>query len=193
MAVALTRSNWAEAALEALAEEGLQGVAVEPLARRIRATKGSFYWHFSDRGDLLAATLELWERHETDAVINMVEGVADPLARLVSLLRFALGGAASGSCDTALLAVASDPRVAPTLERVTRKRVAFLEQLYRDLGLATEEAARHARLTYALFLGIGELRRAWPEADLAGPELETYLDLAVRAVLRAADLPAARQ
>ena len=193
MAVALTRSDWAEAALEALAEEGLQGVAIEPLARRLHATKGSFYWHFADRGDLIAATLDLWEKHETDDVITMVEGVADPLTRLVSLLRFAVGGAASGGCDTAVLAVASDPRVAPTLERVTRKRVAFLARLYRDLGLAAEEARRHARLSYALFLGSGELRRTWPEADLTGPELERYLDLAVRAVLRAADLPTERR
>ncbi|MDQ6732181.1 MAG: TetR/AcrR family transcriptional regulator, partial [Actinomycetota bacterium] len=53
----LSRTDWTEAALLALAHDGLAGVAVQPLARRLGATKGSFYWHFADRAELIAATL----------------------------------------------------------------------------------------------------------------------------------------
>ncbi len=52
-------------ALLALARDGFAGVAVEPLARKLGATKGSFYWHFATRAELIAATLELWEQRET--------------------------------------------------------------------------------------------------------------------------------
>ena len=31
-------------------------MAVEPLAKRLGATKGSFYWHFDNRDALIAAT-----------------------------------------------------------------------------------------------------------------------------------------
>jgi len=43
-----------------LAEGGVDNVRIEPLARRLRVTKGGFYWHFRDRADLLAALLEHW-------------------------------------------------------------------------------------------------------------------------------------
>ena len=58
--MALTREDWTRAALLAIAEGGTGAVAVEPLAARLGATKGSFYWHFRSRSDLLAAALATW-------------------------------------------------------------------------------------------------------------------------------------
>ena len=57
----LTADDWAQAALDLIAEQGVAAVAVEPLARRLRVTKGSFYWHFPSRDALLQAALERWE------------------------------------------------------------------------------------------------------------------------------------
>ena len=74
---ALTAADWTEAALDALARGGLPAVAVEPLAKELGATKGSFYWHFADRQALMAATLELWERRDTDRVIAAVDETQD--------------------------------------------------------------------------------------------------------------------
>src|SRR3954453_8612881 len=69
----LTSDDWTRAALEALARGGLAAVAVEPLAKELGATKGSFYWHFADRSALLEAALDLWERRDTDRVIAAVD------------------------------------------------------------------------------------------------------------------------
>lgn len=177
--MALSKADWIEAALLALARDGLSGVAVEPLARTLGATKGSFYWHFANRAELIAATLELWEQRGTTETIAGIQAISDPRERLIALARDAYTGAARGNVHTAVLAAASDPRVAPVLARVTRTRLAFLERLYSDLGLAAGQAARQARLAYALYLGIGELRRADREGAPGGQELDEDLELAV--------------
>src|SRR5690349_19806066 len=79
----LTKDDWTAAALDALAEGGVAAVAIEPLAARLGATKGSAYWHFPNREALLRATLERWEREYTDAVIKLIEeGAAGPEERL---------------------------------------------------------------------------------------------------------------
>lgn len=178
--MALSRSDWAEAALDTFARDGLQGVAIEPLARRLGATKGSFYWHFIDRNELIGAMLELWERRET------IEVTPNPYARVAALGRGAYAGASRGNAHAAALAAASDPRVRPVLERVTQKRLAFLQHLYSDLGLGAEVAARRARLACALYIGIGELRRADPDTPIDDLELERSVDLAVEVMLPAA-------
>ena len=183
--MALSKLEWTEAALAALARDGLSGVAVEPLARRLGATKGSFYWHFADRAALIAATLELWERRATTDTIERIEAIADPRARLTALAAGAYAGAAAGNVYAALLAAASDPRVEEVLKRVTRAHLTFLQRLYCDLGLAADGAHRYARLAYALYLGIGELRHGDPDSDLTGRELEQYLELATDIVIPA--------
>ena len=57
----LDRSTWIQAAFDTLADEGVGGIRVEILARRLHVTKGSFYWHFKDRQDLLDGILETWK------------------------------------------------------------------------------------------------------------------------------------
>jgi AcrR family transcriptional regulator len=64
----LSAEDWAVAALDVIAETGLASVAVEPLAKRLGVTKGSFYWHFPSREALLIAALERWEKTEQETV-----------------------------------------------------------------------------------------------------------------------------
>jgi AcrR family transcriptional regulator len=181
--VPLSKNDWTEAALEALARDGLRGVAVEPLARALGTTKGSFYWHFADRAALIAATVERWEQRATTEMITRIHSITDPRERLTELATSAYAGAARGNAYAAMLAAASDPLVRAALDRVTRAQLAFLQNLYTDLGVPPDQAPRHAQLAFALYLGIGDLRRADPHNTPAGPELDAYLRLAVDAIL----------
>src|SRR5690606_33252117 len=81
----LSAEDWAQAALELIAEQGVAAVAVEPLARRLGVTKGSFYWHFPSREALLVAALERWEQVEQEEVFGQLEAIPDPGQRLRSL------------------------------------------------------------------------------------------------------------
>ena len=69
----LSADDWAQAALDLIAEQGVAAVAVEPLARRLGVTKGSFYWHFPSREALLKAALERWEQIELEEVFARIE------------------------------------------------------------------------------------------------------------------------
>ena len=67
---ALDREAWIEAAIGTLAEHGVAGVRVESLAKSLGVTKGSFYWHFRDRPDLLAAVLDFWKQGRISDIIR---------------------------------------------------------------------------------------------------------------------------
>jgi AcrR family transcriptional regulator len=153
--MALNRESWIRAALFAIADGGTAAVAVEPLAERLGATKGSFYWHFRNRDELIEEALRLWEREGTDAFIERLAPVADPVERLRRLLAEAMDDEAQGSgpADATLLASGADPLVAPVIDRVQRKRLAFLEGCFRELGLPPAAARDRARLAYSVYLG----------------------------------------
>jgi hypothetical protein len=116
-------------------------------------------------------------------MIARIEAIDDPRERLVALASTAYAGAARGNAYAAMLAAAADPLVRAALERVTRAQLEFLSKLYTDLGVPPDQAARHAHLAFALYLGIGDLRLADPQNAPAGPQLDAYLELAVKAIL----------
>jgi AcrR family transcriptional regulator len=177
----LSVRDWTEAALRALARGGLAGVAVEPLAKSLGATKGSFYWHFADRNALLQATLELWERRDTDQVLAGIDEAPNGEMRLRNLVELALTSvqrdatAGTGSIELALQASASDALVATTLERVTSRRIAALTELYAGLGLPPSRARDHALLAYTAYLGHVQLAHATPALLPRGRAFRTYV------------------
>ena len=61
----LSAQDWARAAVKAIANGGLAAVAVEPLARTLGVTKGSFYAHFRNRDELVTAALAEWRERST--------------------------------------------------------------------------------------------------------------------------------
>lgn len=156
----MSRGDWIEAALDALAGEGLAGVAVEPLARRLGPAKVASTGISATGASSSPRPSSRWERRDTVEVIAALETIAGPADRLRELARSAYAGAAEGGdAQSGVLAAASDPRVAPVLERVTLTRLAFLERLFEAVGLDPPAAQARVRIAYALYVGLGDLRR----------------------------------
>ncbi|MFT7838237.1 TetR/AcrR family transcriptional regulator [Saccharothrix sp. BKS2] len=162
-----TPDDWTGVALRALAEGGVAAVAVEPLAVRLGATKGSAYWHFPNREALLRATVERWEREHTEAVIELVESVEGPEARLRLLFGTVLEAVDHSSVELAMLAAKDHPVVAPVLARVTARRIDYLGAVFRDLGFAGDAARHRAVLAYSVYLGQAQLLAAAPDVVAA--------------------------
>jgi AcrR family transcriptional regulator len=151
--IRLSREDWIQAALQALADDGPSGVAVERLAARLGTTKGSFYWHFKDRADLITEALATWEREDTDEPIAEMSEIGDPVERLRVGTVMATEYEEAERPDVRLLPSASDPVVGEVVQRVQRKRLDFIAAIFRDAGFTPAESRVRARLAYSLALG----------------------------------------
>ena len=176
----LTADDWAEAALAAIGERGLAGVAVEPLATRLGTTKGSFYWHFTNRDALVVAALDLWERTYTDDVFRAVEAAGGPEERLRALFG-AVTRSELAPVEVNLHAAADNPLLAPAVRRAVDRRTAWVADRLRELGFAPEDARRRALLAYSTWLGHIQLTVRMPE--FITPDHAAYLDTIFDAVL----------
>ena len=174
--VLLSRDDWAHAALAAISDGGPSAVAVDRLAARLGVTRGSFYWHFRDRDDVIEAALELWARESTDDHLPELEAIPDPTRRLRSLLH-AVYERSVDPAELALAAVGDDPLVGPIFAQVTRKRMDALRRIFTELGLSSTEAADRAWLAYAFYLGHHQLRRNSEIAALRPERLDRMVSL----------------
>ena len=177
----LSAEDWASAALAALAEGGLEAVAVERLAKTLGATKGSFYWHFASRKALLETALERWEQRQTDAVIAAMQSIEEPVRRLEELLDLVLEHRVD-ALEVALFAATQEPVIGEAVARVTERRIDYVASLYRATGLA-EDVARSAAVTaVAAYLGHVQLAHAAPATLPAGDGWAVHRER-VRAIL----------
>ena len=157
----LDREDWITAGLAGLQRAGVEAVAVVPLARDLGVTRGSFYWHFGSRDELLAAVLDRWEREHSTQVLEAVAGIADPRERLRAILE--RGVLKPASYFTRLLDAADrEPVVATTLERVADARLAVLRTAYGQCGSTPAQARRQALVAYAAYVGLARLPQTGP-------------------------------
>lgn len=179
----LSADDWADAALDAMADGGLDAVAVEPLARKLGVTKGSFYWHFANRSALVRAAVERWAQTETDRIIERASGVSDARKRIQVVFKAANGSERAGRLYLALAAASRDPLVAEFASRVSQRRLEYLTECYEALGLAPRDARKWASFAYSTFLGTLQLRRDNPGALPEGPAFNDYLRLLIETLI----------
>ena len=177
----LSSADWEAGALDLLAEQGVAAVAVEPLARRLGVTKGSFYWHFPSREALLKAALERWEKLDEETVFEPLEEIVDPAERLRELFVRTSKEMRSHVLYSELLKALDHPVVQPVIDRVSQRRLDYLTASFRQTGLGREDALHRARLTYAAYVGFLQLRPHQPK--MTHEEFEEYLEHVINTLI----------
>lgn len=85
-----TRQELVRAALDIIAERGIDALKIEDVASAVGVTKGSIYWHFTDRSALVQAALAL---HIDELLAEALDGFEDAIEQATStddyLLRIA--------------------------------------------------------------------------------------------------------
>jgi AcrR family transcriptional regulator len=113
----LRRFDWLLAALELFVAEGIEAVRITRLADDLGVTRGSFYWHFTNRDDLIAALVAYWRDKNTRAIVESVTG-ADSLSS--GIFRF---------FDTCVDSSQFDPRLDLAIREWARRSHEIREQV----------------------------------------------------------------
>ncbi len=178
--VRLNRQDWILAGLKTLAGDGIEAVRVEPLAKALGVTKGSFYWHFKNRDAFLKALLDEWRARATMNVITEVDRRGgDAQARLRALFTIVLSG--TGRLDMEIRAwAAKDRHARAALLRVDRTRLDYVEALFEELGFAPEEAKARARFVYQALIGQFAMGAPAGPKDRLSEQFEIIFEMLVR-------------
>lgn len=153
----LNEQDWIEAAIRILVNENVRGIKIEALCKELGVTKGSFYWHFGTRSDLLGAMLGHWRKRMTLNVIRSIsKSGIDPRERLKSLLALPRRKNSPGfaQVETSIRDWARRvemPRKA--VQEVDEIRYDYFAKLFRDMGFPADEARKRAYLSYCMIMG----------------------------------------
>jgi len=156
--VQLDRDAWVLAATDVLADDGIAGLRVEVLAKRLKVTKGSFYWHFQDRRDLLMAVLQTWRDgrirdivkqtraqsgRELEQIYHVIDVYSASRSRRGAMIELAVRDWARRDADAAAI-----------VAEVDEMRLRCARELFLACGVPMDEASSRCMLLYAYVFGI---------------------------------------
>ena len=151
---ALTPERWVEAATEVLVDHGIDSVRVDTLAQQLRVTRGSFYWHFRDREELLRRVLQAWRELATEQLTRRLESARDdPRDQLRDLISLPFRGRSAVRAARIELAIRAwarrDAMARAFVDEADAARIGYIAQVFSSLGFAIAEARSRAFLLYS--------------------------------------------
>jgi len=159
----LTKEDWIKAGFFALVSGGPQAIKVEAIARGLKVSKGSFYWHFKDAPALRIAMLDHWTKVATEDVVETVEahgeGAKEQLRLLMQISTSQVPGPYGGQqAEPAIRDWARyDANAAKALKAVDMRRMQFVHKLFRAVGADDASSTRNATVLYAALIGLEAL------------------------------------
>jgi AcrR family transcriptional regulator len=160
----LSRQDWIDAAIDRLVNKGVDAVRVEPLAAEIGVSRGSFYWHFKSRRELLDAILDSWRERQTRRIMERIrlDRNLEPVRRVAKLRMLPPRSRLSAKAAAFELAVRAwalrDKPARRIVDQVDGERVKFTTSLLIDATMPEGEVEYWALIGYAYTLGESLLR-----------------------------------
>lgn len=145
-----SRDDWVEAAWDTLGEAGVDGVRVESLARKLGVTKGSFYWHFKNRQDLIDALLDRWFGLREESRQEYLEETPRPEDRLWKVIERGITRGTRGQAAALRLWAQRHEEAAAKINEADELRRQFFIDQFRALGLEDGTAEIRADLYMAI-------------------------------------------
>ena len=151
----LTPDTWIAAATDVLELDGIDAVRVDVLAKKLAVTRGSFYWHFRDREDLLRCVLQAWRAAATENLTRRLEGASkDPREQLRDVISLPFRGRSALRASRIEMAIRAwarrDDAVRQVVDESDAARIGYISQVFSGLGFGLAEARHRALIVYGI-------------------------------------------
>lgn len=171
-------NDWIRAGIARLANDGVESVRVEVLARDLGVSKGSFYWHFRDRDELLMQMLQSWETSESEWLSSEETEAAEKPNAATRWARFVERSAESERIreEIAVRAWARrDERVAARVADVEKRKARVIANILGEVGFARATADSWSEMVCMVYSGWLDRTARDGEFRLAGRGLGDFL------------------
>lgn len=163
----LGRGDWLAAAIGIFIEDGIDAVRITRLADALSVTRGSFYWHFKDRDELLAGIVAFWSQKNTTGLVTAITGAPSLLDGMMALFEAWIDPERfDPRLDHAMREWAhrSLP-IRGSVREADEARLKALASLFSRFGYPSQEALVRARIVYYSQLGYYTLEVSETLAD----------------------------
>mgnify|MGYP003677452200 CR=1 FL=1 len=150
----LSREDWIDAAWNLLSIGSIETIKVDKLAGQLNVTRGSFYWHFKNRTELLEAVVDRWLGNLgfQKVIVPLMSTPAPPEERLWKVFEYVVRNIKGPQSLVLRIWAQRSRKVASRLASEDEARISHYESLFNELGFSPDEAMTRAEAYYAVVM-----------------------------------------
>ncbi len=164
----LSRDAWIAAAASVLERRGISAVKIDALSRKLKVTRGSFYFHFKGLKDLHEGLLDTWRTRNCkpfEMIVERTDLQAVDLFNVVCAV-WVDEKPFSPSLDLAVRDWSRTSRkLAAEMSEADDLRLTLLKRSFVEMGYSEDESTVRARITYFHQIGYYAISYAEPSAE----------------------------
>ena len=149
----MTKKDWIIGGLNVLNNEGAHALMIDHMCAKMKITKGSFYHYYDGIDEYIFAMVNHWSKQSLLQLQGIEQASLQPNERLNQMMNFAFRH--SGKTEIGLRRLTLMHRKVKTVfDKVEKKQLEILQQIFSDLGEARTNAKERALITHSGWAGI---------------------------------------
>ncbi len=156
--------DWVKLGFELFATNGVSGLIVDTMAKRLNCNRSSFYWHFKSKKEFIREIIDYWIHIDTTQIIdetNHTDNAAEQLKRLIEIVF-----RKDPNIDFIFYLkryAQKEKAIQNIIDQIDQQRIAYVESLLTAMGHDEFNAKIKAGLFYKYLIGYHETIRYKPQ------------------------------
>lgn len=153
----ISKEKWIKGGIKLLRKESHASIKIDILCKKLKISKGSFYHHFKNINDYIEELVKFNFEVSTKSIIEGSKGIDQSIEKLESLRLFVHH--LDPKVEIGFRAWSTHhPIVDKYQKKIDKVRMNYLYELILGLGISKIKAAKYAKIQYAIFVGLMNLK-----------------------------------
>jgi len=154
------KKDWIKLGYSLFSKEGIKGINIEKMAKKLACNKSSFYWYFKTKAIFIDEIVRYWIQNETEQVINYTNKGSSINEKIAKFLTIAFKNDPYLEFIFYLKRYAiKNTKYQLIIDDIDERRLNYTTKLFTELGYSKKEATIKASIFYKYLIGYHEMIR----------------------------------
>jgi AcrR family transcriptional regulator len=154
------KQDWINLGYKLFSEQGIKGIVVEKMAKKLKVNKSSFYWHFKTKKDFVTEIVSFWVSENTNQIISLTDSEKSGKEKFEKLIELSFKKDPFLDFNFFLKRYAlKDKKIQSDIDKIDNQRIEYTKSILMEMNFSENEAKSKSQLFYKYLIGYHEMIR----------------------------------
>ena len=154
------KQDWINLGYKLFSEQGIAGIVVEKMAKKLKVNKSSFYWHFKTKKDFVAEIVNFWVSENTNQIITLTDNEKSGKEKFEKLIKLSFKKDPFLDFNFFIKRYALKyKKIQSIIDEIDNQRIEYTKSILMQMNFSENEARIKAILFYKYLIGYHEMIR----------------------------------